>query len=174
MAWRSVSLYRRLSHNNLFLHFIKKNCWTFFPARSGDKSWEITCLKKIYNHVSCKVQILESYLFWAVRSTSLTLFLSSMLYTGILYNAVENSMQLQGIRYFVTCRNTTLNRFVFITIISPASMKTCEKFIIWNRKWNKQSKRGLPHPELLRAKLWSRCFRVDTWEVNYFTLKSLK
>ena len=158
MAWRSVSLYRRLSHNNLFLHFIKKNCWTFFPARSGVKSWEITFLKKIYNHVSCKVQILESYLFWAVRSTSLTLFLSSMLYTGILYNAVENSMQLQGIRYFVTCRNTTLNRFVFITIISPASMKTYlsykhvrEKFIIQNRKWNKQSKRGLSHPELLRG-----------------------
>ena len=53
----------------------------------------------------------------------LPFILSSMLYTGILYNAVENSMQLQGIRYFVACRNTTLNRFVFITIISPASMK---------------------------------------------------
>lgn len=46
----------------------------------------------------------------------LPFILSSMLYTGILYNAVENSMQLQGIRYFVACRNTTLNRFVFITI----------------------------------------------------------
>lgn len=51
-----------------------------------------------------------------------------------LNNAVENSTQLQGIRYFVACRNTTLNRFVFITIISPTSMKTNmtvhEKFIV--------------------------------------------
>lgn len=64
-----------------------------------------------------------------------------MLYTGILNNAVENSMQLQGIRYFVACRNTTLNRLVFIAMISPASMKTYlsykhvrEKFIIRNQR----------------------------------------
>ena len=68
-------------------------------------------------------------IFFALLDQLLLPFISFFdAYTGILYNAVENSMQLQGIRYFVACRNTTLNRFVFITIISdpisPASMKT--------------------------------------------------
>ena len=73
----------------------------------------------------------------------LPFILSSMLYTGILYDAVENSMQLQGIIKVFRClsKHNFKSLCFHHYIISPASMRTYlsykhirEKFIIQNRK----------------------------------------
>ena len=82
-------------------------------------SLDKTFFKKISNNVA-RCRFWKAIIFELLdKDFSNLLALSWMLYTGILNVSVKNSMQLLGIRYFVVCRNTTLNHFAFVTIMSP-------------------------------------------------------
>ena len=133
---------------------------------------------KIYITMSvARCRFWKAIFFWAFRSTSLTFYfflrcfipVFSIMLLRIPRNKVFRCLSKHNFKSLCFHHYNITRQHENIFIIFK---HVREKFIIQNRKWNKQFKRGLSHPELLRTELWSRCF--DTWEVNYFTLKSLK